>query len=117
MDQITWQDFAKIEMKIGEVVKAEVPEGSEKVIKLTVDFGPGETGGQRTIFAGIKRWYEPETLVGKKLPFIMNIPPKRMGTLGESQGMLLAVIAHEAGEERPVLLVPEEAVRAGSSLR
>jgi len=116
MDQITFQDFAKVEMRIGEVKKAEVPEDSQSVIKLLVDFG--EEFGERTIFAGIKEWYEPDGLVGKRLPFIVNIPPKKMGELGESQGMLLAVIGRDNdGEERPVLLAPENKVPPGSQLR
>jgi methionine--tRNA ligase beta chain len=116
MEQITFQDFAKIDIRIGEVIKAEVPEGSERVIKLSVDFG--EEFGERTIFAGIKQWYTPGELVGMRLPFILNIPPKKMGELGESQGMLLAVIGlDDDGEERPVLLAPENKVPPGSQLR
>jgi methionyl-tRNA synthetase len=54
MDYISWEDFAKIEIKLGTIEAAEVPEGSEKVVKLTVSFGEENP---RTIFAGIKKWF------------------------------------------------------------
>ena len=114
-EPITFEDFAKLEIRMGEVVAAEVPEGSEKLIKLTVDFG--EPIKTRTIMAGIKQWYKPEELVGKKLPFILNIPFRQMGQLGESQGMLMAVVAKVGEAERPVLLVPEQTVDKGSVIR
>jgi methionine--tRNA ligase beta chain len=113
MDEITFADFAKVEMKIGEIVTAEVPEGSERVIKMTVDFGEDK----RTIFAGIKQWFKPVELVGKKMPFILNIPPKKMGEMGESQGMILAVDVVEDGVHKPVFLIPEMSVPNGSQLK
>jgi methionyl-tRNA synthetase len=117
MEPIAFADFAKVEMRIGEIVAAEIPEGSEKVIRMTVDFGEAQ-GGKRTIFAGIKQWYQPEKLVGMRLPFILNIPAKKMGEMGESQGMLLAVMTTtEEGGERPALLVPEAGVKPGDGLR
>lgn len=122
MDTISFADFAKVEIRIGEVKAAEVPEGSEKVIKLTVDFGQPQAdidqpqadfeGGERTIFAGIKKWYEPGTLVGKRLPFVVNLEPKKMGALGYSQGMLMAVIH----EEKAVLLEPQGEVDLGDQI-
>lgn len=118
MDTIQYGDFAKVEIRIGLVKAAEVPEGSEKVIKLTVDFGLTEEGlGERMIFAGVKKWYEPEELVGKKLPFVVNLEPKKMGNLGYSQGMLMAAITKdEAGEQKPVLLLPDKEVQAGDKV-
>lgn len=113
MDTIQYTDFAKVEIRIGLIKAAEVPEGSEKVIKLTVDFGEE----MRTIFAGIKKWYQPEDLIGKQLPFVVNLEPKKMGSLGYSQGMLMAVLTKdETGEERPVLLFPEKAVKEGDKV-
>ena len=67
--------------------EALVPEGSEHLIKLEVDFGEE---GKRTIFAGIKKWYDPEELKGKKLVFVLNMRPKKT-PFGESEGMLLAI--------------------------
>ena len=101
---------------MGVVKSAEVPEGSEKVIKLIVDFGPPEvgfSGGERTIFAGIKQWYTPEELIGRQLPFMVNLEPKKMGNLGYSQGMLMAVVMEDG---RPVLLKPDLEVKAGDKV-
>lgn len=111
MDYINYQDFAKVDIRIGLIIAAEVPGGSEKVIKLTVSFG--EELGEKTIFAGIKKWYEPETLVGKKLPFVVNLEPKKMGDLGYSQGMLMAV---DTIEHQPVLLLPDKEVNEGDKV-
>lgn len=84
-DLITFADYAKIEVKVGKIIAAEVPEGSEKLIKFSVDFG----SEIRTIFSGIKEWYSPEELVGVKTMWVTNIPPKKT-PFGESQGMLFA---------------------------
>ncbi len=88
MDIINYEDFAKVDIRVGTVVSAEVPEGSKKVIKLEVDFG--EELGNRIIFSGIKEFFGPDDLVGVQLPFVVNFPAKKMGSLGESNGMLVA---------------------------
>lgn len=84
-DLINFDDYSKIEVRVGKIVAAVVPTGSEKLIQFTVDFG----AEQRTIFAGIKEWYTPEELVGVKTIWVTNIPPKKT-PFGESQGMLFA---------------------------
>ena len=84
---IKFEDFLKVEILVGEVVEATVPEGSKKLIRQVVDFG--SEIGKRVVFSGILEWYKPEDLVGKKLPYVVNLEPRKM--LGEeSQGMLLA---------------------------
>lgn len=90
-DTIPFSDFAKLDLRIGEVRGVEVVEGSNKLLKLTVFFG--EEIGTRTIYAGIKAWYPPESLVHRKLIFVVNLEPKKFVINGaelESQGMLLA---------------------------
>lgn len=82
---ITFDEYAKIEVRVGKIVEAVVPEGSEKLIQFTVDFGDEK----RTIFSGIKEWYAPEELVGVKTLWVTNIPPKKT-PFGESAGMLFA---------------------------
>lgn len=122
---IPFADFAKVEIRVGEVLEATVPEGSKKLIRQRVNFG--EEIGERVIFSGIKQWYEAEALVGKKLPYVINIPERVMpfskqNEAGEmvpekSQGMLLAVVAHdEEGEQKAVLLQPENSVLAGDQV-
>lgn len=83
---ITFEDFAKLDLRVGEITKCEKKEGSEKLLRMTVDFG---TEGKRNILAGLAAWYEPDALVDKQFIFIINLAPRKM--MGEeSQGMLLA---------------------------
>lgn len=97
MDCITFDEFAKVEILVGTIISAEIPEGSNKLIKYQVDFG---TVGEKTIFSGIQKWFTPEELVGVQTAFVVNLAPKKMGDLGESQGMLLAAEA----DGQPVLV-------------
>jgi methionine--tRNA ligase beta chain len=91
------EDFAKVEMRVGLVVEATAVEGSEKLIREVVDFG----SEKRIIFSGIRKWYQPEDLAGKKFVYVTNLTPRKM--LGEeSQGMIL--VAETA--EGDVKLVP-----------
>lgn len=113
-DQINFNDFVKVDLRVGTVVAAEVPEGSKSVIKLTVDFG--EELGEKTIFSGIKEWYSPEDLIGKQLPFVVNLPAKKIGDLGESQGMILAAAPMKEGKKTAVLLTLTEEVPNGTEL-
>jgi methionine--tRNA ligase beta chain len=105
---IKFEDFSKIDMRIGTVVSAEEVEGSEKLIKMEVDFGEI---GRRQILGGLKSWYEPKDLEGKQIPFVINIEPRKMMGL-ESQGMVLAV----ESSDRAVLLFPKESVENGALL-
>ncbi len=109
-DIVEFADFAKLDLRIGKVIKAEVPEWSEKLIQLTVDLG--EEIGERTIFAGIKQWYEPTDLEGNLYVFAVNLAEKKMGE-GVSQGMLLAA----DGTDRPVPLTIGEPVEPGTVIR
>lgn len=84
-DLITFADYIRVEVRVGKIITAEVPEGSAKLIKFSVDFG----SEIRTIFSGIKEWYTPEELVGAKTIWVTNIPPKKT-PFGESNGMLFA---------------------------
>src|SRR4030042_2138554 len=89
MDTISFKDFQKLDIRIGTVIKAEVPEWSHWVIKLNVDFG--EETGLRTIFVGMMKFYKPEGLIDKQFPFVVNMEPKKIGPEGDfSQGMMLA---------------------------
>lgn len=84
---ITFDDFTKLDIRIGEVTAAQNIETSNKLIELTVDLG--EEIGVRTILAGMKKWYTPEDFVHKKFMFLVNLEPKKMAGL-ESQGMFMA---------------------------
>lgn len=84
-DLIDFADYMKIEIRVGQIVEANVPEGSNKLIKFKVDFGEY----QKTIFSGIKEWYSPEELVGVKTMWVVNLAPKKT-PFGDSEGMLFA---------------------------
>lgn len=85
---ISIEDFKKIEIKIGHIIKAENIEGSDKLLKLSVDFGEEVP---RQVLSGIAKYFtNPEELVGKKCAFATNLEPRKMMGL-ESQGMILAV--------------------------
>ena len=105
---ISFDDFKKVEIKIGKIISAERIENSNKLLKLQVDF----TTEQRQILAGIAKFYEPESLVGKLCPFVFNLETKKMGDL-ESQGMILAA----DGESGPVLLQTDKEVPPGSLIK
>ena len=108
-EQIQYDDFAKLDIRIGKVIAAEMVPDADKLIKCTIDFGEM---GQRTIVSGIAEWKKPEELVGKLLPYIVNLAPRVLRGV-ESQGMLLA-----ASDENGVALIsPERDVPPGSKLR
>ena len=108
-DTITFEEFKKIEIRMGKVIKAEKVENADKLLKLQVDFA-GEIG-VRQIVSGIAEYYSTEELEGKKLPFIVNLEPRKFKG-EESQGMLMAVDT----EGKPVLLLPAEDVLEGSEV-
>ncbi len=106
-DEISINDFAKVDIRIGTVLAAErVPE-TDKLIKCMIDFGE-ET--PRTIVSGIAHLREPEHLVGKQLPYIVNLAPRTIKGV-ESNGMLLAVGEGDAF----ALLHPDIAVPSGTA--
>ncbi len=113
MEYITYDDFAKLDIRIGTVLSAErVPE-TDKLIKCTIDFGdPPAGGGLRTIVSGIALFRNPEDLVGKQLPYIVNLEPRMLKGV-ESQGMLLAA----STEDGLALLLPDTPVPAGTRLK
>ena len=107
---ITYDDFAKVELKIAKVSEAERIEGSEKLLKLKIDVGETEP---RQIIAGIGKIYSPEELIGKEIVIVANLEPKSLMGL-ESSGMLLAATD---GEGRPILLTPDKEIAPGSKIK
>ena len=111
-ETITFEDVMKVEMRVGEIMTAEEVVDSVKLLKLEVDFG--KELGKRVIFAGIKKWYKAEDLEGTRTVFILNLEPKKMGNLGASEGMVLAVDVENGEGHRAVLLKPDADVPLGS---
>lgn len=103
--EITFDDFAKVDMRIAKIAKAEHVEKANKLLKLTLDLG-GET---RTVFSGIKSAYKPEDLEGKLTIMVANLAPRKM-KFGLSEGMVLA--AGPGGEEIH-LLEPHDGAKPG----
>lgn len=116
-DQVSFVEFQKLDLRVGKIVKVEIPTGSRTMYRLTVNLGPAfakATGGkQRVIFAGIKETYTPEELMGKQVIVAANLEAKKI--MGEaSQGMILAACETD---DQPVVVVPEKKVKEGSVVR
>ncbi len=108
-DEITYDDFAKIDLRIAKIVKADHVEGADKLLQLTLDIG-GET---RNVFAGIKSAYQPEDLEGKLTVMVANLAPRKM-RFGMSEGMVLA--AGPGGKDLWILN-PEEGAQPGMRVK
>ena len=111
-DEITFEDFSKIELRVGKILDCEPVKKSKKLLQFTLDDGTGE---DRTILSGIHAYYEPEELVGKTLIAITNLPPRAMMGI-DSCGMLLSAIHEEEGEEKLHLLMVDNHIPAGAKL-
>ena len=109
-DKIGIEDFAKVEMRVGLIKTAERIQGADKLLKLTVDIGTEI----RQICAGIAQFYEPETLVGRKVVVVVNLAPRKLRGV-ESNGMIVA--ASVGPEGRPVLAAFTEDVEVGARLK
>ncbi|MFH1161963.1 MAG: methionine--tRNA ligase subunit beta [Candidatus Jorgensenbacteria bacterium] len=144
---ISIEDFKNIELKVGKVLEAARVEGSDKLLKLSVDLGPSINSGQapsinsgqardvRQIIAGIGKAYTPEALVGKQIAVVANLEPRVFtlrpvrqaqgrpeeleGRLGSGQvGLESQGMLLAAGDAAgPVLLVPERPVEPGENIR
>lgn len=117
MEKVSFKDFQKLDIRVGTIISAEVPEWSHWVMKLTVDFaskaksakgrssrrvriepksrearsGGGDEIGKKTVFAGIMKFYKSKDLVGKQFVFVINLEPKKIGPEGDySEAMVLA---------------------------
>ena len=108
---ISIDDFAKVQLRVGQIVAAERLEKSEKLVKLKVDLG--EERGPRQILAGIAKHYAPESLLGRKIVVVANLKPAKL--MGEiSEGMLLAASDTIGNLE---IVSPGSVVSAGSVVR
>jgi methionyl-tRNA synthetase len=106
---ISYEDFAKLEIKIGTITEAEVVEDADKLLRLTVDVAEE---APRQIISGIREFFaDPQELVGKQCPFLVNLQPRTIRGL-ESQGMILA----GGQNETFTLLHPMKLVPAGTNV-
>lgn len=107
---ITYDDFTRIEIKIGKVVNAEKVPETDKLLKLEVDFSEEKT---RTIVSGIAHAISTEDIIGKEVPFVTNLEPRTIRGI-ESNGMIMVAIDEN---ENPVLLNPSQEIKPGSIVR
>ena len=107
--EIPFDDFMKLDIRIGKVAEATLISGSRNLIKLIVDFG----SEKRQSVAGLLRYYRPEELVGKKFAFVLNLQRRKFMGI-ESQCMVLAA---EDNEGNVILIGPEKDIAAGSRIR
>ena len=85
-DYIGIEDFAKVEMKVAHVLECNHVEGADKLLQFTLDVGEDKP---RNVFSGIRKFYEPEQLTGKKVICVTNLAPRKM-KFGVSEGMVLS---------------------------
>ena len=106
--EISFEEFQKLDFRVGKIVEANQIPGSRNLIRMTVDFGTEK----RQAVAGLLQWYKPQDLVGKKCAFVLNLQRRKfMGV--ESQCMILAA---EDGKGSVVLLQPEKDIVEGSKI-
>lgn len=113
-DSITFADWEKLDIRLGQIVEALAPDWSNKLIELHVDFGPEI--GQRTIFTGMRKWYGPEVFTGKQALFLINLEPRKMGP-SESQGMFLSLDGTDAdGNSEPHVILFDSVSQPGAQV-
>jgi len=98
-------DFAKVQLRIAEVLAASTVEGSDKLLKLTLGLGDS----QRTVFSGIRKSYSPESLIGKRVVLVANLAPRKM-RFGVSEGMVLCATDEN---DRVFLLTADDGAAGG----
>lgn len=106
--EISFEEFQKLDLRVGKIVEASQIPGSRNLIKMIVDFGTEK----RQAVAGLLRWYKPEELVGKKCAFILNLQRRKFMGI-ESQCMILAA---EDDKGNVVVLQPEKDIIEGSRI-
>ena len=110
-DPITFDDFMKVDIRVGKVLRAEdYPEARKPAIKMWIDFG--SEIGERKTSAQVTAHYTPETLVGKQVMGVINFPPRQIGKFMSE--VLVLGLADEAGEI--VLLSPDQDVSLGERM-
>jgi len=105
---VTIDDFSKLDLRVAKVTAAEAVEGSDKLLKLTLDLG----GEIRTVFSGIRKSYTPESMVGRNVVMIANLAPRKM-RFGVSEGMVLCASGED---DRVYLLSADDGVAGGMKI-
>ncbi|MBP7854507.1 methionine--tRNA ligase, partial [Candidatus Babeliales bacterium] len=106
---ISIDDFVKVDMRVGKIIVCEIVEKSDKLLKMQVDFGDF---GKRQIFAGMRKFYQPEELLGKLGVFVVNFKPRMIMGM-ESQGMMLSAFS----DSDAFILQPEKEIVLGAKIK
>ena len=109
METISYDNFAKLDLRIGKIIKVEDHPNASRLLVLTVSFGDEK----RTIVAGLKEHYEKKQLEGKKAVFITNLEPRMLKGI-ESKGMILAASTED--KSKVAILEPEKDLAEGSKI-
>lgn len=112
-EEIQFEDFAKIDLRIAKIINAEHVEKADKLLRLTLALDDKENGETRQVFAGIKSAYQPEDLIGKHTVMVANLAPRKM-RFGMSEGMVLA--AGPGGKDLWILN-PDDGAQAGMRVK
>jgi methionyl-tRNA synthetase len=111
--EITIDDFAKLDLRVARIAKAEHVEGADKLLKLQLDLGEPTGNLQKQVFAGIKSAYSPEDLEGKLVVMVANLAPRKM-RFGLSEGMVLAASNDQSGL---FVISPDDGAQIGARVK
>ena len=109
---VSFNDWSKLDLRVGKILKVEDIEGADKLYKLSIDLG--KELGKRTLAAGLKPFYKPSELKNKLCIIFTNLQPRMLKGV-ESQGMLLAAVSPD--EKEGHLLQPDSDIELGSKIR
>lgn len=123
MNQITFEQFEAVDIRIGTVVEATVPEWSHWVMRIKVDLGPEI--GEKLCFSGIMKFFKPEDLVDKQFPFVVNLKPRTIGPDKELSEVMMIMACpgdslsdeEKANEVPTVLFQLQERLDNGTKVR
>lgn len=117
MEYVSYEEFKKMDMRVGKILKVEAVPETDKLLCCQIDFGEVDENGNkksRQIISGIKEYYpDLNILINKQVLYIINLEPRKIKGF-ESNGMLMAV---DGVDGRPVFLTPEVEVNNGSKIR
>ncbi|RLG91452.1 MAG: methionine--tRNA ligase subunit beta [Candidatus Hecatellales archaeon] len=108
MEKISFEEFKKVDLRVGKVLKAEKVKGSDKLLVFEVDVGEEK----RRLVAGLAEYYQPEYFIGKTIVVVVNLEPKKIRGI-ESQGMVLAAVDEKG---KPYLLTVDGEVKPGAKI-
>lgn len=106
---INFNDFLKVDIRVGQITEVETPEWSQNLLKFKVNFG--EEIGEKTILSSVKNIYTAEDFLNKKFLFVVNLAERQMGK-SVSQGMILMVDE----EEKPALIALDDKIKIGTRI-